>query len=159
MLDGDVAQMVEHSLSMRGARGSIPRISTLFSFFRLATDTDYTLWPLCVVRGCSSDGRALALHARGRGIDTPHFHCIVYCLMFVFSYLILSYLILSYLDGRLYSALIIKERSNHIKGTWHKLETKKGRKKYWSRHQCGKECLSMESILSGLFKIINRSLQ
>ena len=33
VLDGDVAQMVEHSLSMRGARGSIPRISTLFSFF------------------------------------------------------------------------------------------------------------------------------
>ena len=28
-------------------------------------------------RECSSDGRALALHARGRGIDTPHFHCIV----------------------------------------------------------------------------------
>ena len=24
------------------------------------------------VRGCSSDGRALALHARGTGIDTPH---------------------------------------------------------------------------------------
>ena len=30
-----------------------------------------------IVRECSSDGRALALHARGRGIDTPHFHCIV----------------------------------------------------------------------------------
>ena len=24
--------------------------------------------------GCSSDGRALALHARGTGIDTPHLH-------------------------------------------------------------------------------------
>ena len=30
---GDVAQMVEHSLSMRGARGSIPRISIILSFF------------------------------------------------------------------------------------------------------------------------------
>ena len=28
--NGDVAQMVEHSLSMRGARGSIPRISMFF---------------------------------------------------------------------------------------------------------------------------------
>ena len=26
--------------------------------------------------GCSSDGRALALHARGTGIDTPHLHSI-----------------------------------------------------------------------------------
>ena len=74
VLDGDVAQMVEHSLSMRGARGSIPRISTLFSFFTPDTDPDYTLTPPCVVRGCSSDGRALALHARGTGIDTPHLH-------------------------------------------------------------------------------------
>ena len=77
LLDGDVAQMVEHSLSMRGARGSIPRISTLFSFFPdffpgLTTNSNTLWW-----RGCSSDGRALALHARGRGIDTPHFHCIV----------------------------------------------------------------------------------
>ena len=95
MLDGDVAQMVEHSLSMRGARGSIPRISTLFSFFTPDTDPDYTLTPPCVVRGCSSDGRALALHARGRGIDTPHFHCIV------FSYLIWN--------GTLYSARIINK--------------------------------------------------
>ena len=30
--DGDVAQMVEHSLSMRGARGSIPRISIIAIF-------------------------------------------------------------------------------------------------------------------------------
>ena len=30
IVDGDVAQMVEHSLSMRGARGSIPRISIFF---------------------------------------------------------------------------------------------------------------------------------
>ncbi len=28
--EGDVAQMVEHSLCMRGARGSIPRISISF---------------------------------------------------------------------------------------------------------------------------------
>ena len=35
---GDVAQMVEHSLSMRGARGSIPRISIIkfFLFFKNA---------------------------------------------------------------------------------------------------------------------------
>ena len=25
-------------------------------------------------RGCSSDGRAFASHARGKGIDTPHLH-------------------------------------------------------------------------------------
>ena len=31
--DGDVAQMVERSLSMREVRGSIPRISNLFFFF------------------------------------------------------------------------------------------------------------------------------
>ena len=31
---------------------------------------------LRVVRGCSSDGRAFASHARGKGIDTPHLHCI-----------------------------------------------------------------------------------
>ena len=71
-----------------------------------------------IVRECSSDGRALALHARGRGIDTPHFHCIVYvyclCILFVFSYLILSSLILS--GGILYSALIIKESVKNIKG-------------------------------------------
>ena len=30
---GDVAQMVERSLSMREVRGSIPRISILFAFF------------------------------------------------------------------------------------------------------------------------------
>ena len=30
---------------------------------------------LRVVRGCSSDGRAFASHARGKGIDTPHLHC------------------------------------------------------------------------------------
>ena len=27
-----------------------------------------------VVRGCSSNGRALALHARGTGFDPPHLH-------------------------------------------------------------------------------------
>ena len=32
---------------------------------------------LRVVRGCSSDGRAFASHARGKGIDTPHLHCIL----------------------------------------------------------------------------------
>ena len=33
--NGDVAQMVERSLSMREVRGSIPRISTFSSFFQL----------------------------------------------------------------------------------------------------------------------------
>ena len=33
--DGDVAQMVERSLSMREVRGSIPRISKFFFFFSL----------------------------------------------------------------------------------------------------------------------------
>ena len=30
------------------------------------------------VWGCSSDGRALALHARGTGIDTPHLHVFLF---------------------------------------------------------------------------------
>ena len=29
------------------------------------------------LRGCSSNGRALAQHARGTGIDTLHLHCVV----------------------------------------------------------------------------------
>jgi hypothetical protein len=33
---GDVAQMVERSLSMREVRGSIPRISNFFSFYATA---------------------------------------------------------------------------------------------------------------------------
>ena len=33
-LYGGVAQMVEHSLCMRGARGSIPRTSIFFLFYR-----------------------------------------------------------------------------------------------------------------------------
>ncbi len=30
------------------------------------------LWSLFQTRGCSSNGRALALHARGTGFDTLH---------------------------------------------------------------------------------------
>ena len=30
------------------------------------------------VRGCSSYGRAFASHARGKGIDTPHLHEILF---------------------------------------------------------------------------------
>ena len=37
--------------------------------------------------GCSSDGRALALHARGTGIDTPHLH------LFLFFYTVPIYLL------------------------------------------------------------------
>ena len=33
---------------------------------------------LRVVRGCSSDGRAFASHARGKGIDTPHLHIVFF---------------------------------------------------------------------------------
>ena len=29
-------------------------------------------------RGCSSDGRAFASHARGKGIDTPHLHIVFF---------------------------------------------------------------------------------
>jgi hypothetical protein len=62
---GGVAQMVERSLSMREVQGSIPCISTF-----------------CICggkncRGCSSNGRALAQHARGTGIDTLHLHFLV----------------------------------------------------------------------------------
>ena len=32
------------------------------------------------VWGCSSDGRAFALHARGTGIDTPHLHLFLFLL-------------------------------------------------------------------------------
>ncbi len=34
----------------------------------------FNLLKLYFKRGCSSAGRALALHARGRGFDSPHLH-------------------------------------------------------------------------------------
>ena len=37
LVNGDVAQMVERSLCMREARGSIPRISSLTTFFSLCS--------------------------------------------------------------------------------------------------------------------------
>ena len=36
--------------------------------------------------GCSSDGRALALHARGTGIDTPHLHLFLYIIQIYILY-------------------------------------------------------------------------
>ena len=39
---GDVAQMVERSLSMREVRGSIPRISNLY-FFLLLIEANYVI--------------------------------------------------------------------------------------------------------------------
>ena len=44
------------------------------------------------VWGCSSDGRALALHARGTGIDTPHLHYT----FFFYAELIVPYTVLIY---------------------------------------------------------------
>ena len=32
-----------------------------------------------IERGCSSNGRALALHARGTGFDPPHLHFFFLC--------------------------------------------------------------------------------
>ena len=53
-----VAQWIEHQTSNLGVAGSSPAGGTYF----------YSL------RGCSSDGRARALHARGTGIDTLLLH-------------------------------------------------------------------------------------
>ena len=91
---GDVAQLVELSLRMRGIRGSTPRISKSFLrlrqlYFVLAdkrkelttrykskADLSWTLFTSYLeawrARGCRSIGRALASHARGTGIDAPH---------------------------------------------------------------------------------------
>ena len=56
-------------------RGSNPRWR-VFIFFIIPTQRHRRQTaPHCwIVWGCSSDGRALALHARGTGIDTPHLH-------------------------------------------------------------------------------------
>ena len=90
--------MVERVLSKPEVRGAIPRISEvkdieqLFNFLQKTTEywsliqkipskknfnllfadwnksflDSYKSW------GCSSSGRAIALHARGTGIDAPH---------------------------------------------------------------------------------------
>ena len=90
--------MVERLLSKPEVRGAIPRISEvkdieqLINFFQKTSEywsliqkippkknfnllfadwnksflDSYKLW------GCSSNGRALFLHARGTGIDAPH---------------------------------------------------------------------------------------
>ena len=58
-------------------RGSNPRwrvfTKIFFSFFVLSSGYCITFLFL-FVWGCSSYGRAFALHARGTGIDTPHLH-------------------------------------------------------------------------------------
>ena len=91
---GDVAQLVELSLRMRGVQGLKPRIARLFlrlrQFYFVLTDkrkeltTRYKSKPdlssilftsyleAWRARGRSSNGRALASHARGTGIDAPH---------------------------------------------------------------------------------------
>ena len=56
-------------------RGSNPRWRVFYFFPFLPTRLHrHPLSPFLFVWGCSSDGRAFALHARGTGIDTPHLH-------------------------------------------------------------------------------------
>jgi hypothetical protein len=43
------------------------------------------IWIKFCIWGCSSNGRALALHARGTGFDTPHLHDYI---LYIFSFLL-----------------------------------------------------------------------
>ena len=60
-------------------RGSNPRWR-VFTFFSIPLDSlpPLPFIPPFYVWGCSSDGRAFALHARGTGIDTPHLHLFLF---------------------------------------------------------------------------------
>ena len=60
-------------------RGSNPRWR-VFTFFSIPVDSlpPLPIRPSFYVWGCSSDGRAFALHARGTGIDTPHLHLFLF---------------------------------------------------------------------------------
>ena len=60
-------------------RGSNPRWR-VFTFFSVPDDSlpPLPIRPSFYVWGCSSDGRAFALHARGTGIDTPHLHLFLF---------------------------------------------------------------------------------
>ena len=82
---GGVAQMVERALSMREVPGSMPGTSNrkVFASFHnvkalLLLLENHSLkryvsnTPATIARGCSSDGRARALHVRGTGIDARH---------------------------------------------------------------------------------------
>ena len=95
---GDVAQMVERLLSKPELRGAIPRIfkvkdiEYLINFLQKTSEywnlvqeilsqkiynLSFADWKKIFhdsskLWGCSSNGRALALHARGTGIDAPH---------------------------------------------------------------------------------------
>ena len=60
---------LDHSATLSSHRSGVEQHMVASGVSRLVVSS--------IVRECSSDGRALALHARGRGIDTPHFHCIV----------------------------------------------------------------------------------
>ena len=62
-------------------RGSNPRWR-VFTFFSVPLDSlpPLPFIPPFYVWGCSSDGRAFALHARGTGIDTPHLHLFLFLL-------------------------------------------------------------------------------
>ena len=62
------------------------------SHLLLERNSDLTL--IWTRRGCSSHGRALALHARGTGFDTPHLHLhfIILLLSSAFSFTVLSLL-------------------------------------------------------------------
>ena len=64
-----VAQWIEHQTSNLGVAGSSPAEGTNF----------YS------ERGCSSDGRARALHARGTGIDTLLLQLLFFLFPFVFG--------------------------------------------------------------------------
>ena len=78
----DVGQMVERPLIKPEERGAIPRISKvkdiefLINFLQKMYNLLFADWNKIFLDssklwGCSSNGRALALHARGTGIDAP----------------------------------------------------------------------------------------
>ena len=60
-------------------RGSNPRWRVFVFFILSSCHLPYPQCPPSLfVWGCSSDGRAFALHARGTGIDTPHLHLFLF---------------------------------------------------------------------------------
>lgn len=82
---------------------------------------------MCIVafklRGCSSDGRALALHVRGTGIDARHlqllfilFHFFSISLIFLISFRLNIYLLPSFMKFKkyVYMVLSIKTMENSI---------------------------------------------
>ena len=77
-----LAQSVEHwTFNPRVVGSSPPSGGLVHIFLLLVSHLSFTGRPHTVPhtqtrRGCSSNGRVLASHVRGTGIDTPHLQCI-----------------------------------------------------------------------------------